>query len=73
MSRLPARLLSATGQEALGAIEAQQVVDGLRDGSIGPAEAWLTFVAIVSQYGWRSPTVGAFGREIAKRFAKAGR
>ena len=59
--------------EALGAISAQKVVDGLRAGSIAPLDAWIALGEIVYCYGSSSPAVRAFMLEVAKRVAETGR
>jgi hypothetical protein len=61
--------LSATAQEAVGALEAQQVVDGLREGSIEPQQAWIRFIELNARLGRNSPAARAFICELAKRIA----
>lgn len=58
---------SAVVHMALGAIAAQGVVDGLRDGSITPPEAWLRFLELEALCGRNSPAARAFVIELAKR------
>ena len=65
--------LPTAALEALGALEAQQVVEGLRGGSIAPLDAWIALGEVVSCYGWSSPAVRAFMLEVAKRVAETGR
>lgn len=59
----------AVTQEAFGARAAQDVIDGLREGSVSPDRAWLEFVQLAARYGRSSPACASYVREFAKRVA----
>ena len=71
MSDYSAHPMSAAAHEALGAIEAQQVVDGLRDGTLTPVAGWLRFVEVNARLGRNSPAVRAFVVALLKRVGPA--
>ena len=54
-------------QSAAGAIEAQNLVAGLRDNTLSSAHAWLAFATLAACHGWRSEACAAFVCELAKR------
>ena len=57
--------------ESVGAIEAQCLIDGLRNGGLTPSHAWLAFIELAAMHGWKSPACAAFIVELAKRAAVA--
>ena len=59
----------AVTQEAVGSIEAQQVIRRLQDESIGLETAWFQFVTIAARHGWRSAACRAYVAELAKHAA----
>jgi hypothetical protein len=65
------RSADATTQTAIGALEAQHLIERAVDGDAAPHIAWLLFVQLAGKYGWRSPACRAFVDEIAKRAAGA--
>ncbi|WP_128000637.1 hypothetical protein [Piscinibacter defluvii] len=54
-------------QEATGAIQAQRIVDALRDGRVSPEQAWMRFVELASEHGWKSAACRAYLLELSKR------
>ena len=63
------RPLSAATQEAIGAIEAQRLIDQVRTGAVTPAHAWLRFSELTAAHGRGSAAGAAFIIELAKRAA----
>ncbi len=54
-------------QAAAGAIEAQHLIAGLRDGTLSTTHSWLSFATLAACHGWRSEACAAFVCELAKR------
>ena len=62
---------NAVVAEAVAAIEAQAIVEGLQGDTLTPDHAWLGFVQVAARFGWRSGACRAFVCELAKRAAGA--
>jgi len=54
-------------REAIGALEAQRVVEGLQRDEMTAEHAWLAFVGLAACNGWKSAACMGFVRELAKR------
>ncbi len=60
---------SSRAQEALGAIEAQRVIDAISTGNLTAQHAWLKFTELAAVHGWKSAACRALVVEFAKRSA----
>lgn len=54
-------------EQAVGCVEAQNLIAGLQGDSICSDHAWLAFVQLAARFGWRSAACRAFVLELAKR------
>jgi hypothetical protein len=61
----------AVTQEACGSIAAQHLLRSIADEGRSSEHAWLEFIQLASQHGWRSAACRAFVVELAKRAGAA--
>jgi hypothetical protein len=64
-----AHATAAVIQTAEAGLEAQRIVEGMRNGDLQPAAAWLSFVEFAAAHGWKSPSCRTLVVELAKRAA----
>lgn len=60
----------SVADEALGALEAQRVIDLISTGNLTGQHAWLKFCELASARGWKSSACRALVVELAKRAAR---
>lgn len=63
----PARVNTELIAECVGAVEAQKLLDGLRDEMLTTDHGWLAFCELATRHGWKSTACRAFLLEIVKR------
>lgn len=54
-------------QAAVGALDAQRVIDDIQAGRLSANHAWLLVVETASAHGWKSPACRSIVCELAKR------
>lgn len=64
-------LAARASAEATGAIEAQLVIVEIAADHAEPELAWLRFIEVATEAGWRTPQCRAFIVELAKRASRA--
>lgn len=57
-------------QEAIGAVEAQRLIESVSTGNLTPAHAWLRFCDLASKHGWKSAACRSLVCELLKRAAR---